>query len=347
MAKNRKSASYHDIADLAGVSIATVSRVIHGGNNVSPELTMRVKQAMERLNYTPNIIARSLRKKATKSIGIVTTELTNPFYSDITVAAENFLMDHGYMALVCNTFNDPEKEEAYIRALLERRVDGLIFTSARFEGGAWQRLKNTAVPFVLVNRRSADIDTDYVGVDNVGGMRTVIEHLIDLGHRRIGYIGGFLYSSSARDRRRGYRATLSAHDIPPDDDLCFDGNYDIESGIEGARHLLSLPKKKRPTAIAAANDYMAFGAMDYATKAGFRLPQDLSVTGFDDLRLSGLAPFSLTSVRQPREEMGRAAAKTLLQRIEDETDDKTQIIEYPCDLIVRETTQPPRGVRGG
>lgn len=335
---DRRTVSYHEIAKRAGVSVATVSHVIYGTRYVSPELTARVREAIEELNYTPNILARSFRRRATHTIGIIASELTNPFYAEIAVAAETLLMDEGYMTLICNSFNDVKKEQAYIRALLGRRVDGLILTSARFEGDAARILSEQQIPFVLVNRRCGEIASDYVGVDNIGGMRAVVEHVIGLGHSRIAFVGGFPYSSVARDRYTGYLEALKAHGIEPEAELFFEGKYDIDSGAEAAKYLLSLPGGQRPTAICAANDLLALGVIDWAMRAHLRVPENVSVTGFDDLQLSGLAPINLTTVRQSRAEMGRAAAELVLKRIRGELPDEPQVIILPCNLVVRNTT---------
>jgi LacI family transcriptional regulator, galactose operon repressor len=309
----------------------------------------RVLAAIQTFNYHPNALARGLRAKATKTIGIITTEVTNPFYSEVAVAAEAELMERGYTALISNILLDDRgsvesKEQNYVKTFLEHRVDGLLFTSVRLDSSIGQRLEKQGVPFVLLNRRIRDMVTDYVGVDNIGGMRAATEHLIQFGHRRIGFVGGFSYSSSAQDRLKGYLSALDAHAIKPESRLFFEGDYDLDGGYEGAKHLLSLPTEVRPTAICAANDFLALGIIDYAMNAGFRIPFDLSITGFDDILLSRIAPIGLTTVRQPLREMGRAAARLLVGRIEKPTPDKPSTIVLPCELVVRKTTMPPAGI---
>ncbi len=341
-----RSPSYHDIAAHAGVSVATVSHVIRGTRNVSPEVRQRILKAIEEFNYHPNALARGLRAKATKMIGVITTEVTNPFYSEIAVAAEAEFMEHGYTALIGNILlGDPQSEESreenYVRTFLEHRVDGLLFTSAHLDSRIGQWLTRQQIPFVLLNRRLRDLLTDYVGVDNVGGARAATEHLIQLGHRRIGFIGGFHYSSSAQDRYAGFVSALEQHGLQAGAGTFFEGNYDIESGYAGAKYVLSLPPAQKPTAICAANDLLALGVIDYATSSGLKIPDDLSVTGFDDLQLARIAPIGLTTVHQPLRDMGRAAAKLLLQRIESPNPGEPTVIVLPCELVVRKTTTSP------
>lgn len=346
MPTRSRSISYREIASHAGVSVATVSHAIRGTRHVSPEVKQRVLETVEKFHYHPNALARGLRSQSTRTIGIISTEVTNPFYSEIAVAAETELMARGYSVLIGNVLLDDRaskerKEREYVKIFLEHRVDGLLFTSADLEStiGSWLCTQET--PFVLLNRRFRDVHTDYVGVDNRGGMCAAAQHLIHLGHRRIGFIGGFSYSSSAQDRLVGYRSALHESGIPFRDELVFEGEYDLESGRAGAKRFLSMPRTQRPTAICATNDLAALGVMDYAMSAGFGIPHDLSVTGFDDLQISRIGPISLTTVHQPLREMGRIAAELLLQRIENPSAEEAKIIVLPCELLIRQTTMAP------
>lgn len=342
--------SYRDLAARAGVSIATVSHVIRGTRNVSDQVRERVERAIAEFNYHPNALARGLRAKSTKTIGLITTEVTNPFYSEIAVAAETELTGSGYTVLIGNILLGDlalkdGKEHDYVNLFLERRVDGLLLTSVHLDSPIGEWLNGQGVPFVLLNRRLRNAVTDYVGVDNRGGMYAATEHLLKLGHRRIGFVGGFGYSSSAQDRLAGYQSALRSYGIKPAEKMIFEGDYDLAGGYAGAKRLLSLPRRQRPTAICAANDLLAFGVMDYALSAGFEIPTELSVTGFDNLDLSRIAPLSLTTVHQPNREMGRAAARLLVQRIETAMPHDPMVIELPCELIVRKTTARPGASR--
>jgi LacI family transcriptional regulator, galactose operon repressor len=272
--------------------------------------------------------------------------VTNPFYSEITVAAEAELMEHGYTALIGNILLGDRKseectEENYVKTFLEHRVDGLLFTSTHLDSTIGELLGKQDVTFVLLNRRFRSLSTNYVGVDNVGGMRAATDHLIKLGHRRIGFVGGFSYSSSAQDRFKGYLSALEAHGIESQAGLFVEGDYDLDSGHKAANQLLSLPTESRPTAICAANDLLALGIIDYAINDGLRIPDDLSITGFDDIPLARIAPIGLTTVRQPLRELGCAAARLLVDRIERSNSDKQTNIVLPCELVVRKTTMSP------
>ncbi len=335
-------ATYKDIAERANVSTATVSHVLRGTRFVSPDVHRAVLEAAEELDYVPNGIASGLRRQSTRTIGFITSELTNPVYAEMAVAAESMLRERGYTVVISNTFNELDRERAYIETMAERRVDGLLLTSVQMESQTWRWLEKRRIPFVLMNRRFADYSAPYVGVDNVGGMRAVVDHLISNGHRRIGFIGGFPHSSSARDRHRGYVEAHESRDMEPDPKLYFEGSYDIRSGEEGVDRLLSLPEDQRPTAIACANDLSALGVMAWAKDHGVRIPEELSVTGFDNAEVAGLNFIGLTTVKQPRKRMGKLAADMIARLIDGAPLERESIV-LPCELIVRESTTVPGG----
>lgn len=339
-------ATYKDIADQARVSTATVSHVLRGTRFVSPDIRRAVLEASESLDYVPNRVASNLRSSSTRSIGFITTELTNPVYAEMAVAAESVLRERGYTMMISNTFNELERERAYIETMAEHRVDGLLLTSVQTGGEAWRWLNRLGTPFVLLNRRFSDFEAPYVGVDNVEGMHEVVEHLVKLGHRRIGFVGGFSHSSAARDRHLGYLEAHRSHGIEVEPELYFEGRYDIQSGTEGAAYLLSLPERRRPTAIAAANDLLAFGVLAWARDHWIEVPRSLSVTGFDDMEMSGLNFVGLTTVKQPRKKMAKIAADMLARQIDGLSLEEVAVT-LPCELIVRDSVAPPGGVPSG
>lgn len=338
-------ATYKDIAERASVSTATVSHVLRGTRFVSPDIRRAVLEAAEELDYVPNGIASGLRRQSTRTIGFITSELTNPVYAEMAVAAESVLRERGYTVVISNTFNELDRERAYIETMAERRVDGLLLTSVQLESETWRWLEKRRIPFVLMNRRFADYSAPYVGVDNVGGMRAVVDHLISVGHRRIGFIGGFAHSSSAQDRHCGYVEAHRSRGLEVDSALYFEGTYDIRSGEEGADYLLSLPKDRRPTAIACANDLSALGVIAWAKDHGIHVPEGLSVTGFDNAEIAKLNFVGLTTVKQPRKRMGKLAADMIAKLIDD-VPFKRESIVLPCELIVRNSTAPPGGDTG-
>lgn len=333
-------ATYKDIARRAKVSTATVSHVLRGTRFVSPKVREAVLTAANDLEYVPNAIASGLRRQSMHTVGFITTELTNPVYAEMAVAAEEVLRESGYTVVISNTFNELERERAYIDTMVERRVDGLLLTSVQFESDTWRLLTKRKLPFVLLNRRFSDYATPYVGVDNLGGMYALVKHLFSLGHRRIGFISGLSHSSSARDRYNGYLQAHREQGLTVDPILFFEGHYDIQSGINGAHHLLSLPEDRRPTAIACANDLSAFGVLSWAEEQGIKVPEQLSVTGFDNMEIASLSFASLTTVEQPRRKMGRIAAEMLLNLINNDALETNSIV-LPCKLIMRDTTAPP------
>lgn len=335
-------ATYKDIAERASVSTATVSHVLRGTRFVSPPVREKVLEAARSLEYVPNGLASGLRRQSTGTIGFITSELTNPFYADLAVAAEGLLRERGYAMMISNTFNDPESEKTCIESMAEHRVDGLLLTSVQMESQTWRWLNKHGAPFVLLNRRFATVEAPYAGVDNFGAMRAVVEHLASLGHSRIGFISGFSHSSSAKDRYLGYLRALRDHGLQGDPKLYFEGSYDVRSGIEGAASMFSLPVERRPTAIAASNDLSALGTMQWANETGIRVPDELSITGFDDIELAKLGFVELTTVKQPLHELGRTAARMLSELIEGRPLETERVV-LPCELVVRSSTAESGG----
>lgn len=334
--------TYKDIAEAANVSTATVSHVLRKTRHVRPEIRQKVLKAAESLDYVPNRVASGLRQQSTRSIGFITAQLTNPVYAEMAVAAENVLQEHGYSVMISNTFNDIEREEAYVKAMAEHRVDGLLLTSIQMESLTWRWLIKYKLPFVLLNRRFTGFDAPFVGVDNGSGMYDIVDYLISLGHRRIGFIGGFSHSSAARDRYLGYVKAMHSHNLGIDPALYFEGRYDIQSGVEGAACLLALPSDCRPTAIAAVNDLSAFGVLAWASEHGVEVPEELSVTGFGNSELSGLHFIGLTTADQPHKTMGGVAAD-MLSKIIDGVPLAAKSIILPCQMVTRGSVARPGG----
>lgn len=217
------------------------------------------------------------------------------------MAADSVLRKRSYMVAISNSFNELAREKAYIETMVERRVDGLLLTSVQIESETWRWLNRCQIPFVLMNRRFANYSTPYVGVDNLGGMLSVVDHLISMGHHRIGFISGLSHSSSARNRYYGYLEAHQSQGMDVDPELYFEGRYEVTSGQAGAEYLLSLPEKQRPTAIVCANELSALGVMSWAKDHSVGVPGELSVTGFDNSEVAKFYFVGLTTVKQPRE----------------------------------------------
>jgi LacI family transcriptional regulator len=332
-------ATYRDIAERSGVSTATVSHVLRGTRPVSPSVRDAVLRVAADLEYVPNRLAAGLRRQASRTVGFVTADLTNPVYAEMAVGAEAFLHDRGYLLTLANTLNDEARETEQIHALAESRSDGLLLSSVRRDSTLHERLDRLGLPYVLLNRRIERARAPYVGVDNHGGMRAVVEHLIAHGHRRVGFIGGFHHSSAAHERHAGYREALRDAGLDTSEELYVEAHFDLEGGHAGAARLMALPPARRPTAIACANDMTAFGAMGWAMEHGLSVPADLSVTGFDDTAVAGLPFVGLTTAAQPLRAMGRRAAEVLVGLLDGAEADPGPVT-LGCELVVRRSSGP-------
>jgi LacI family transcriptional regulator len=302
----------HDVARAAGVSIATVSATINQTAYVSPPLQDRVRRAIAEVGYHPDVIARSLRTRTTKTLGLVISDIANPFFTSVIRGIEDVANARGYALVLCNTDERLEKERAYLQLLRSRRVDGVIMAPVG-DADAYVDLNDTlGVPVVFIDR-SAPARADVVVTDNVRGASEVVRHLTGLGHRRIGVITGLPRISTSEERLAGYEAALRAAGVPADPALMKVGYSRLEGGHRAAQELLGMPD--RPTAIFATNNLMAIGLMRAVAERGLRCPADVSVACFDDFEWASVFHPRLTTVAQPAYEMGATAADLLLARL--------------------------------
>jgi DNA-binding LacI/PurR family transcriptional regulator len=338
-APTRPRATIKDVARACGVAPSTVSNALSGSGYVRDDTRAQVLDAAKRLGYRASSVARGLRMQRSWSVGLLLADIANPWFPELVRGVEDVLWSAQINLVLCNTDYQAEKEDAYLRHLLDKRVDGLILASTGAESPAVPRLQAEGVPLVMLNRRHGSVATDYVGMDNKGGIAAAVKHLVELGHRRIAFIAGRISSSAANERREGYLLAMAEHlgSAPPD--LMVQGDYSIVSGFEAARRLLALTP--RPTAIVSANDFMAYGAIDAITRAGMAVPKDISVTGFDDILVSGLSLIGLTTVRPPTWKLGATAAELLLQRVAKKGAAHRESIVLPSELVVRATTAQP------
>lgn len=327
-----------DVAEQAGVSVTTVSHVINETRPVSDELRVRVVSAMEQLRYKPNRLARSLRQGRTYTIGMIVPDSTNPFFAEIARGIEDTTFGYRYSLILCNSDGDLEKELFYINHLAEKQVDGILFIAAGVSTDHIGMLLRRQIPVVVVDRNLSDVAVDAVLTDNRGGGYLATKYLVELGHRRIACITGPSDVTPSAERVAGYRQALQEAGIPADEELVIRGNFDYESGYAAAETLLSL--SPRPTAIFACNDLMAVGVLSAANRHGLRIPDDLSVIGFDDVRLASFTVPLLTTVGQPKHEIGVLAATWLLERIE-QPDQPPRKRMLDVSLKVRQTTAHP------
>lgn len=324
-----------DVAERVGASTATVSHVLNSTRFVSQELRQRVLEAIQSLNYQPNAIARSLVKKRTHTIGIIISDILNPFYTAIVRGIEDVTYQSGYNVVLCNTDEDPEKETLYIRILLEKRVDGLILSSA-FQEGVHPYLEQLkTIPLLTVVRKIRGLVCDAVMGDNTSGGYKAVEHLLGLGHRRIGIICGPPGLSTGAERLEGCKRAMGDHGLAVDRLLVRFGDFKKESGHALAKEILKA--KPPPTAIFVMNNRMAVGALQALKESGVRIPEDVSLVSFDDMEWYSFLNHPLTTIDQSPYQMGKAAGETLLQRISGKRKRPKRILS-PSRLIVREST---------
>jgi LacI family transcriptional regulator len=328
-------ATMKEVAKLAGVSVATVSRVLNDKPNVSPELRSRVLQAVEKLSYQRNRVARSLRAKTSLIIGLIISDIQNPFFTSVVRGVEDVAYDHGYTLLLCNSDEDPDKERLYIDIMLAERVAGVIISPVAEVDNYSSVLLQAGVPVVAMDRRMRDLEVDTVVVNNVEGVYQAVGHLIEQGHRRIGFIGGPTRTTTGRERQEGYQKALAEHGLGLEQGLVKIGDFKQDSGYQMTCELLEMDDP--PTAIFTANNLMTLGALNAIHEKRLSIPQEVAIVGFDDMSWApSLAP-PLTAVAQPTYELGRTAADLLLRRIGDPHRPTEQIC-LEADLVVRESS---------
>jgi LacI family transcriptional regulator len=326
-----------DVARRAGVSRATVSRVLNEYPHVRPRVRATVQRAVHALGYRLDQVARSLTRRETQTLGLVVADITNPFYAETARSIVETARGHGYNVILCNTDNLPQLQEEYVEVLRQRRVDGIIFGSVFLHDPVVEALIDSGYPCLMYNRRLRSRRGNYIVLDNVRASRDVTHHLLRLGHRRIGFIAGLRETSTAADRFRGYRQALRTADVPLDPGMVCPGAFKADMAQRVAHELLKL--RRRPTAIVAGNDLMALGVIQAAAEMGLRVPEDLAVVGFDDIQLSGHWAIQLTTMAQQKTEMGRLAVAWTLEIIQDPmrfTRQPLQQVLAPT-LVVRRT----------
>lgn len=326
-----------EVAKEAGVSISTVSRVINGKDRVSKSTLLKVKSAIEKLQFYPDHVARTMINKKTQTIGLIVPQLSNEYWSSICENVQDKLWMKGYTTLICSTDNEPEKEEAYLKMYIERRVDGIIYCSSLGDQSSSQQkletLKRSSIPLVT-------LDPNVIGVscvvgDHLLGSYNAVEHLILLGYSRIAYIGGPAVSI---EREFGYRKALAVHGLQTNEGLIRIVNG--QSSAHGYKALQELQATgERFDAVFCGNDMLAFGAIKAMEEAGIRVPEDVAVVGYDDIQSASLFKPTLTTVRQPVHDISKELVGMLLQAMEQEPGERiARKIVIPTELIIRESS---------
>jgi LacI family transcriptional regulator len=327
-----------DVAERAGVSVTTVSHVINETRPVSDELRQRVLAAIDELGYQPNVLARSLRRGETHTIGMIVPDSANPFFAELARGIEDTSFEHGYNLILCNSDGDLDKELIYADVLTEKQVDGILFVAAGVSTDHIRALQERRIPVVIVDREIPDVSVDQVLTDNARGGWLATRHLLELGHRCIGCITGPSDVTPSAERVTGYRQALSEGGIPVDEVLIVKGDFQYGSGYRAARQILA--RDDPPTAIFTCNDLMAVGAISAAVEMGRQVPVNLSVVGFDDVRLASFANPPLTTIVQPKYEMGVLATTMLLERMRNhDIPPRRRLLD--TSLLIRQSTAPP------
>lgn len=337
-----------DVARLAGVAVSTVSYVVNGTGQVSAETRLKVMSAIEAVRYEPNLLARNLKAGRAACIGLIAPNLLNPYFVSVASGVQEVAQSRDLPLVLCTTQSTAHWQNYYSQVLRARRVDGLIFLSGSgmVTPSIVELIHQDSV--ILVDERLPGLDVPAVTSTNRQGARDVAEHVLGQGHRRVGIINGLPSLWTASERIAGYREALVAHGIDPDSVPVATGDYKQDSGYAGARFLLDRPEAERPTALICANDLMAIGAMLYCRQTGLRIPEDISLCGFDNIPLAALIEPGLTSVEQCGRSLGRAAARLLLRLIAPQADDTDPIVmEHPTRLVIRASVGAPPRSRAG
>ncbi|WP_083517112.1 LacI family DNA-binding transcriptional regulator [Alicyclobacillus shizuokensis] len=338
MAENREGLTINEIARLAGVSRSTVSRVLTGHPNVKPQTRKLVEEVIRKSNYRPNPIAQGLVKGSLKMIGLLVGDIRNSFYAELARGVEDVAHKAGYMVVFFNSDYDIDRELFYLQGAQQFAFSGLILMSILDGQELVPVLRNIKCPIVMLNRYMRSFETDVVIVDNFQGAYLATKHLIELGHTHIAHLSGPALSTASQERIAGFKQALQDHGIKCMERDIVEGDLLLESGRQFAERWIA--QSNRPTGIFVANDFMALGVIDVFLRKGVKIPDHVSIVGYDDLPYARVAPIDLTTVRQPHYQMGATAMEFLLQRIRGEAE-FTQRITFMPELVVRSTTAPP------
>lgn len=330
-----------DVAAAAGVSFSTVSHVLNNSRPVSPEARSSVEAAIRQLNYVPSGVARSLKVRATSTVGLLIPNGINPYFAELARGVEDFYERNGYCVILCNSDDDLEKQSNYLRVLLEKRIDGLVIASAGGDRDLADTLGHLNIPVVIVDRDVAGVSADTVQIDHEAGARLAANHLIELGHRKIACISGPAAVGVSVQRIRGFRRALEEAGIAVRSDWIVEGDFSSPGGYGAAQLLLKDP----PTAIFAGNDMMGLGVLRALAERGLKVPDDVAVIGFDNVELGQFFYPALSTVGHSVRQIGEIAARALLQRMSGEEKARPRRLTIAPALFMRESTGLCRSTR--
>lgn len=330
------SPTSHDVAKKAGVSVATVSRVLNSSPLVTEAARRKVLRAVKELNYQPNRAAQRLRAGRSHVIGLIISDIQNPFFTSVVRGIEDVAYHHGYSLVLCNSDEDPEKEKLYINVMRSEDVAGVILASASEADPQVDDLIAYNIPIVAIDRQIDDRQIDSVLATNIEGARAAVAHLIELGHRCIGFIGLPLTRTPGKERYEGYQRALRDHPLPVSSDYVRIADAKQQGGYASTRDLLA--EQPCVTALFVANNLMTLGALDAIRERGLKIPDDISIIGFDDMPWANLLQPPLTAIAQPTYELGQRAAELLLERFRQPQKPAVRL-ELKTNLVVRGSTQ--------
>jgi len=337
--------SVKEVAQRAGVSVGTVSNVLNRRDIVAPATRQRVLDAIDELGFVRNESARALRAGRSRTIGLVVLDVANPFFTDVARGAEALADQHGAVVTLCDSAENASRERRYLDHLEELRVQGILITPVGTRNPRLDELIARGMPVVLVDRRSGRRNRCWVAVDDVLGGRLAATHLVEQGHRRIAYVGGPMSIQQVADRHAGATAGVTEAD-GASIQLFEMPSLTVASGRLAGEQLAGLPVKRRPTAVFCANDLLALGVLQETIRRGLRVPEDVAIVGYDDIEFAGAAAVPLSSVRQPREQLGRAAAELLFEEINDGDSHRHRHVVFEPELVVRESSALKRSRSG-
>jgi LacI family transcriptional regulator len=339
MAKEQRARpTIYDVARVAGVSTATVSRALNGTGQIAPATRKAIEAAVEQLGYRPNTIARSLVTKSTQTIALLLPDITNPFYASLVSGIQQLALERGHTMLLCTTEGDPEREELYLNLLRAKQVDGALVDGLVLPPDRIARFVADGFPIVCLDRDINSASVPLVQVDNRVGAQLATEHLLSLGHTRIAHVSGSPELRISQQRIAGFRKALTNAGVERDPRLVAAGNFTERGGYKATKHLLESGVEL--TAVFAANDLSALGALHAITETGRRVPEDVSLVGFDDVPLSAFTSPPLTTIHQPAVEIAERATEILIDLTHGRKVRKLRYLLEP-KLVVRASTAPP------
>ncbi|QCP49669.1 LacI family DNA-binding transcriptional regulator [Trinickia violacea] len=328
-------ATIKDVAAVAGVSFTTVSHVVNNSRPVSADVRAKVERAISQLNYVPSAVARSLKARATATIGLVVPNSTNPYFAELARGIEDGCARKGYCVFFCNSDDDPAKQRSYLRVLQEKRIDGLIIASAGDDAVLAESLADAREPLVIVDRNIEGLAADLVQIDHEKGAYLATKHLLELGHAKIGCITGPVSTAVSAMRVHGFIRAMAERGIEIAPGAIVESDFSGAGGHLAAGQLFDTV---RPTAIFACNDMMGIGALRAAAERGILVPQDCSIIGFDDIEFSAYTYPALSTVGQSVRALGETAAQTLIERITSDSGGPTRRRVVSPRLVLREST---------